>query len=1006
MIFVVAVVAVAASAAGPAYYAASQTSILRDSFATAPVLGRGIEVTESGPVSATLDGLSAVVDEGLGSSFGPHSAAVVGRVFQAPVQALEATAYDPRVQETIPLVWRSGVCSHLLLSGSCPQQPDEVVASRSLASTIGLRIGERITVPAWGALTVTGLYIPPTGGDYWFDRLGTYFPAEFPPGGGAARGPVRSGADALFTVRATLESAPPAALQGTDVIDVLVATAHLRPSDVAPLESAVDGLISSEQTLSLPAIATSDIPVTVSAVRSAWSSLAIPVVLVSAQILVLGWLLLFILVTDQAEARGAEVALAKLRGQGRVRTLVFGLSEPVLLLVIALPVGVLVAWGATVLLARGRLAPGTTVAIGALSWAAAAGAVAGGLTAVLLASWRMLRRPVVDQWRRAGRRAAERGWVVDAILLTAAAAGLVDLLATGTVSSAHKSPLALLVPGLLGLAVAVVASRLLPVICRAATAGGRTLAGLGTFLALRHVGRRPEGARTTIMIATSFALATFALAAWAVNERNDTVLARAQVGAPYVIDVSPPLGTDLSSLVARADPTGRHASPVIQYESNGVVTMAVDPSSWGAVATWPGSKPRDLAALLDPPSPDPVVLAGSEVQLDVVIDHVSPPGSTLVMDVDARDATAPTPLTLGVPPPKGRFVATASLPGCPCLLQDLTVEPPPSAFGAGPSASGSMRIVGIASRPGSGGRWASVSSRVANPGRWSSDGTPGSVRPGEGGLQWDFAAPGTGADAVLAPVDRPSPLPAVAASALSGGHTGPKTVAGLDGHDLGVDVNSVVPTVPGSPADGVVVDLQYATLAAGTFISSEANQQVWVSSGSVGIVESRLRQLGVGILGVSSQAATRSVLGRQGPGLARVLFLAEAGVAAALAAGGAILGLYISARRRRYEYAALAVSGLSKRSLLLSLVSEQLIVVVFGLVVGVATGVAAVAIALRAVPEFVVQPVAPRLSYAPPGGRFAVLLLYAVAVVLVGALVAGGAIIRGVKLEQLREAPA
>jgi ABC-type antimicrobial peptide transport system permease subunit len=137
-----------------------------------------------------------------------------------------------------------------------------------------------------------------------------------------------------------------------------------------------------------------------------------------------------------------------------------------------------------------------------------------------------------------------------------------------------------------------------------------------------------------------------------------------------------------------------------------------------------------------------------------------------------------------------------------------------------------------------------------------------------------------------------------------------------------------------------------------------------------------------------------------------VLFLAEAGAAAALAAGGAILGLYLSARRRRYEYAALVVTGVRSRSLLASLVAEQLIVVVFGLLVGVAAGLAAVEVALRAVPEFLVAPAAPALSYLPPNGQLAALLAFAAAVVIGGALLASLALIRSVRLDELRAGPA
>jgi putative ABC transport system permease protein len=112
--------------------------------------------------------------------------------------------------------------------------------------------------------------------------------------------------------------------------------------------------------------------------------------------------------------------------------------------------------------------------------------------------------------------------------------------------------LGLLVPGLGGLAVAVVASRLLPVACRALfqpTSRDAGVGGLGGFLAVRHLARRPGGVRTTMVLITAFALAGFAVAAWAVNRGNDQLIAGTEVGAPAVLTVSVPPGRDLGAQV-------------------------------------------------------------------------------------------------------------------------------------------------------------------------------------------------------------------------------------------------------------------------------------------------------------------------------------------------------------------------------------------------------------------------------------------------------------------------
>ncbi len=106
-------------------------------------------------------------------------------------------------------------------------------------------------------------------------------------------------------------------------------------------------------------------------------------VLITAQLLLLAWLLLFLIVADAAEARGPEVALAKMRGRGRWRSLTFSLGEPVILLAVALPGRA--CWPA------GRSPPGsgTSCCVRArrsgcprTSWLAAAVATVGGLAAV------------------------------------------------------------------------------------------------------------------------------------------------------------------------------------------------------------------------------------------------------------------------------------------------------------------------------------------------------------------------------------------------------------------------------------------------------------------------------------------------------------------------------------------------------------------------------------------------------------------------------------------------
>ena len=151
-ILLVAVVAVAAVSIGPAYYAAAQSSVVQDTVGMAPALGRGLEVAQSGSVGA-VNGVAQQAQELLAHYLG--GTATLNRLFGPPLQAAETTVQAGG--QTVPLVYRTGVCAHLrFTSGRCPRAPREVAVSRSLAfcctgtpaSTSPCRPGDTWSSPA------------------------------------------------------------------------------------------------------------------------------------------------------------------------------------------------------------------------------------------------------------------------------------------------------------------------------------------------------------------------------------------------------------------------------------------------------------------------------------------------------------------------------------------------------------------------------------------------------------------------------------------------------------------------------------------------------------------------------------------------------------------------------------------------------------------------------------------------------------------------------------------
>ena len=80
---------------------------------------------------------------------------------------------------------------------------------------------------------------------------------------------------------------------------------------------------------------------------------------VTAQLVLLAWFVLFVIVGSTMDERSSEIAMAKLRGLKPRSTGAFALSETRLLLTAALPLGLVLGWAVNAALTDRVLAPGT-----------------------------------------------------------------------------------------------------------------------------------------------------------------------------------------------------------------------------------------------------------------------------------------------------------------------------------------------------------------------------------------------------------------------------------------------------------------------------------------------------------------------------------------------------------------------------------------------------------------------------------------------------------------------
>ena len=1009
-ILLVATVASAAAAAGPTYDAAGRASILQDSLHDQLPIDRTVEVNGSGPVAGLAAAMDAQVRSFLAAQLG--GPATIRRLFQPSEQVAEVQVTTGSHQSTV--TWRTDECAHLrLTAGFCPRDAGQVMVSTSYARLSHVRPGDTIaTSSALGRLTVTGEYTVPPDRQlttaYWLVGPCDEFNFEV-----ICTRPPPPPWDALFTSAATFADAPDSVQGNVTVLDMLSA-GNVRPGDLPGLKAAVNDLLTDPSLALTGAVPLSSIPQLTDQISAGWRLLDVPVFLITCQLLLLTWLLLFLIVTEAAEARAGEVALAKLRGHGRLRTVTFGLSEPVLLLAAGLPVGLLAGWAATAGLARILLRPGTQAGLPALAVAAAAAATLGGLVATVLAARRALVRQVTEQWRRTARRGADRGWVLDAVLLTGALAGLAELVVGGNVTSAGSGSLALIVPGLLGLAAAVVASRLLPFACGFASSVTRRRGGTGLFLAVRHIARRPGGTRTTIVLTAAFALAAFAVAAFSVDQRNIDRVAATQTGAASVLTVTVPAGQDLGTIVDRIDPGGDRAAAVDRYAGgayNGAVLLAVQPARFVRIAQWvPGSLDRPPASLvpaLEPPVAPPVTLPArsAAVRVQVTSPAGIAPGTDLTLWLVAAGSPdgGQEPVSLGL---LHQGVLSAPLTQCPCQVTMVSIDTPTVTPG---QFRGSVTLSGLAVR--TGGTWAAVPGALAATAGWAAgaedpagcESTGGRVQTAPVGLTWSFRTSGACSPAFLR-IDTPTALPALVSSHLTGAFFAFQA-GGLDGRPITVAPVALSAALPGAPAAGVVVDRTYAQRLAYDSYDSLVAEQVWVAPGALAGVRAGLAAAGVRIDGVATTADAEAALMRQGPALASVLFVAAATAAALLAAGAAVLGLYQAGRRRSYEYAALIAGRVPRRSLRSSVFIEQAVVLGFGAVTGVAAGVGSAVLVLRSLPVFLTPPAAPSLLFVPSAVQVLVPAAVTAALLAAAVTVATVALIRSARPELLREAP-
>jgi hypothetical protein len=912
-VLVLAVLAVAAAAAAPWYVLAAGDAALLGTVNGASAGQRVFDANRGLTISTDARSALAQLDQTVRASFDvPVAAGYLGMYQMGLYQSAGLNV-------SVPIAYRDDACAHLTVAGDCPSRPGEAIMSRRSAALLHATVGDALGVePGVSSvqLRIVGLYD-------WADPAGAYWanPLFGPPATEDSAGR----ADPMFVTSDTFVPGGFDHPTGSD--DLVLPVSAFRDPDLGPRLEDIRYELTQHDLQTYQGADT-----ILRQIALEQRLIDVGVLAGAAQLLVLCWFALYLAGRSTGPQRRLDVAMLKLRGAtfGRLLRLTIGHSAAPIL--VGLVPGVALGYLAAHWLAGPLADPSRTRLAWELSGGAVLLAVLGGVLAIVVAEWRTLRAPVVELLRRVPPR--QRGWRADVVSLCVVAlavAGAYQVRAQGGVNGSVPG-LALLAPGLVALALAVVLARGLTAV--AGTVGGAALRAGRLRLALGalQVARRPGVDRVFILLAVSVAVLGSAASGWYTASEARTARAEQELGADRVLTVRALDRTQLLEAVGAADPTGREAMAVV-YNGARVdgspPVLAVDSTRLAAVASWQpgyGTDPLTVAGQLSAPAPESLTVSGGTVTLDATLLYA--PGTTTVEVVLARAGTGESTLLEFGPLGPGRRSYQAASPSCVnggCRLVSLRLVGPPPQTGARPDAGQgtSVTIDGIAQLGPD--RVVAGPDALGDVRRWrgafdASRGNP-TLRAEAGGLTVTLPGPnpvGGGAAPAASPqdgrifvVDTPLPMPAVlVGGAPPGWGTDEPQLAPFGVASVPIQVTGGGAALPIVGQTGVLVDLATATRAAGEDTIGD-QQQVWLARGAPSDLPARLRAAGLTILGADSVDADLSRTATSGATAALRFQLLTA--LAGLLLGAAALTVVGAAERgpRAAELAALRRQGLA-----------------------------------------------------------------------------------------------
>lgn len=548
--------AVGSAILGPCFSDAAVRSYLTTRLADSPAVETSLLWTftpnGSGAPTSALERVRATLQDRIGTPFGAPE-----MTLSAPLRGGPGSQAGGELPATFPLLARDGACEHVQLTGRCPQRPGEVVMTDADLDALGLEESDTVRLRDDVELTIVGSYASPAATDdsFWVQPAALAPVAEYRDRNDILQ-PRRAGA--VITVPATFDSVPgdrwlleATSRQRPDprdpVRDIEVAASlAARYQEAAP---AVEGgeLALNEVSLNLRVIA-DDVADQQSVARTAVAPAVLSLVLVALA-------LLLRLLSAAGDLRRPELALASLRGSPKATLWRLALAEPLILVVIALPVGVAIGYGLTWMMSRAWLTSDLPVRIPGSAYLFVALVLVAAVAVAASTLRRLLQAPLSEQLSGVGRPRVSSALALLGFLgLAAVAFGLV--LTRVLDRDAQPRSTDLLIPITLAVVAGLAVTWLLIVAANALSRSRRADRTLTAFVLTRSVGRRRENSLLVLPLVAALAITALGIGVFGASAQWRQSVATSNAPADQVW-TSPQNGADTLALTERADPDGR-----------------------------------------------------------------------------------------------------------------------------------------------------------------------------------------------------------------------------------------------------------------------------------------------------------------------------------------------------------------------------------------------------------------------------------------------------------------